>query len=59
MDAELVRKTLNNFNVTTTNAIMMKLTTIMYLHKIFKLAWNLGVTHRVQGGANKKYLKIS
>ena len=30
---ELVRKTLKTFNLTTTNAILMKLTSIMYLHK--------------------------
>ena len=33
MDAESVRKTLEFFNLTTTNAILMKLTTIMYLHE--------------------------
>ena len=33
MDAESVRKTLKTFNLTTTNAILMKLTTIMYLHE--------------------------
>ena len=33
MDAELVRKTLKIFNLTTTNTILMKLTTIMYLHE--------------------------
>ena len=33
LDAELVRKTLEIFNLTTTNAILMKLTTIMYLHE--------------------------
>ena len=33
MDAETVRKTLKTFNLTTTNAILMKLTTIMYLHE--------------------------
>ena len=32
MDAESVRKTLKAFNLTTTNAILMKLTAIMYLH---------------------------
>ena len=32
-DAELVRKNLKIFNLTTTNTIMMKLTKIMYLHK--------------------------
>ena len=34
MDAESVRKTLKTFNLTTTNAILMKLSTIiMYLHE--------------------------
>ena len=33
VDAESVRKTLGIFNLTTTNAMRMKLTTIMYLHE--------------------------
>ena len=33
VDAELVRKNLEIFNLTTTNAILIKLTTIMYLHE--------------------------
>ena len=33
MDTESVRKMLENFNLTTTNTILMKLTTIMYLHE--------------------------
>ena len=33
VDAELVCKTLEIFNLTTTNAILMKLTTIMYPHE--------------------------
>ena len=33
MDAELVRRTLKTINLTITNAILMKLTTIMYLHE--------------------------
>ena len=33
MDAESVRKTLKTFNLTTTNAFLMKLTKIMYLHE--------------------------
>ena len=32
-NAESVRKTLKTFNFTTTNAILMKLTTIIYLHE--------------------------
>ena len=45
-DAESIRKTFKIFNLTTTNAIMGKLTTIMYLHKIFDLAKIWGVTYR-------------
>ena len=33
VDAESVRKTLEIFDLTTTNAMLMKLTTIMYLHE--------------------------
>ena len=33
-------------NLTTTNAALIKLTTIMYFHKIFNLARDWGVTHR-------------
>ena len=33
MDPESVRKMLEIFNLTTTDAILMKLTTIMYLHE--------------------------
>ena len=33
MDAESVCKILEIFNLTTSNAILMKLTTIMYLHE--------------------------
>ena len=33
LDAELVRKILEIFIVTTTNGILMKLTTIMYVHE--------------------------
>ena len=36
MDAELVDKTLKIFNSTTTNAILMKITTIMYSHESVK-----------------------
>ena len=37
MDAESVRKTLKIYNLTTANAIFMKLTTIMYLSDTFNL----------------------
>ena len=33
MDTESLRKTLEIFNLTATNAILMKLTTIMYRHE--------------------------
>ena len=36
MDAKSVRKTLKSFNLTTSNAVMMKLTTVMYLHESVK-----------------------
>ena len=34
LEAESVRKTLEIFNLTTANAMLKKLTTIMYLHEI-------------------------
>ena len=34
VDAELVRKTLKNFNLATTNAILMKLTTISIFMRV-------------------------
>ena len=42
MNAELVRKVLKDFKLTTTNAILIKLTTIMYLHEIFNLTKKIG-----------------
>ena len=44
MDACLVRKTLETFNLATTNAILMKLTTIVHLYQVFHMAKNEGVT---------------
>ena len=46
MDAALPRKHLEIHNLATTNATLMKLTTIMYLHKTFNLAKDWGVIHR-------------
>ena len=46
MDAASPRKHLKIYNLTATNATLMKLTTIMYLHKTFNLAKDWGVTHR-------------
>ena len=38
MDAELVRKTLKIFNLTTTTGILMKLLAIMHIYEIFNLS---------------------
>ena len=43
MDAALPQKHLKIYNLTTTNATPMKLTTIMYLHKLFSLAEDWGI----------------
>ena len=59
MDSEVIEKTMKNFNFTTTNAILIKLTTNMYLNKVFHLAKSWGVTHRVCDSVNKKPLKMS
>ena len=44
MDAAEPRKHLKIYNLTTANATLMKLTTIMYLYKKFNLAEDWGVT---------------
>ena len=59
MDSEVIEKTMKNFNFTTTNAILINLTTNMYLNKVFHLAKSWGVTHRVCDSVNKKPLKMS
>ena len=41
----LLQKHLKIYNLETTNAILMKLTTIMYLHKTFDLAEDWGINH--------------
>ena len=46
MDAASPRKHLKLYNLTTTNATLMNLTAIMYLHKVFNLAKDWGATHR-------------
>ena len=46
MDAASPQQHFKIYNLTTTNAILMKLTTIMYLRKKFNLAKDWGVTHR-------------
>ena len=47
MDAEFVYKTLKNVNLTTSNATLVKLTAIMYLHKICNFGKSWDVTHSV------------
>ena len=42
----LIGKHLDIDNLATTNGILMKLTTIVYLHETFNLAQNWGITHR-------------
>ena len=46
MDAASPRKHLKIYKLATTNATLMKLTKIMYLHKTFNLAKDSGVTRR-------------
>ena len=47
MDAASPQKHLNIYNLTATNAKLMKLTTSMYIHKKLNLAEDWGVTHSV------------
>ena len=47
MDAALPRKQLNFYNLTATNAKLMKHTTSLIPHKKLNLAEDWGVTHRV------------
>ena len=46
MDTASIQKHLEIYNLTTKNATLMKLTTIMYLHYTFNLAEDWGVTQR-------------
>ena len=59
MDSEVIQKTLKDFNFTTTNAILIRLTTNIYLNKVFHLAKSWVVTHRVCDGVNEKPFKMS
>ena len=47
MDAESIQETLKIFNFRTTEAILMELTTNIYLIKAFHLAKSWVVIHRV------------
>ena len=57
MDAASPQKHLKIYNLRTTNAMKIKLTTIVYLHETFHLAKDLGITHRAWEGVAKKPLK--
>ena len=57
MDAASPRKHWKIYNLTTANAIKMKLTMIVYPHKTFHLAKDWGITHRASEGMIKKPLK--
>ena len=59
MDATLPQKHLEIYNLTVTNAMKMKLTTIVYLHETFHLTKDLGVTHRALDGVVEKSVKES
>lgn len=59
VDAELLCKHLKIFNLTAVNAIPMKPTTIVYLHKIFHLVKYCGVTHRMSEGVNETPFEMS
>ena len=59
MDAASPWKHLKLFNLTTTNATLMNLAAMMYLHKVFNLAKDCGVTHRAWKKVNQKPLKMS
>ena len=52
-----VHKYLKHFTLTTTNAILMKLTAIMYLYKIIRQKIR-GITHRELECINKKHLRM-
>ena len=47
MDAESIQETLKIFNITTPYAILMELTTNIYINKVFHLPKSWGVIHRV------------
>ena len=59
MDAAFPRKYLNIYNLTATNAKLMKLTASMYLHKKLNLVEDWGVTQRKEEDVNQKPFKIS
>ena len=59
MDTEPTQNTLKIFDVTTTYAIVMKLTTDIYLNNGVHLVKSWGLSDRVYKVVNKKTLKMS
>ena len=59
MDAPSPQKLFKIYDLRTTYATNMKLTTIVYFHGTFHLTKDLGVTHRVWEGVVQKPLKKS
>ena len=57
MAAASPQKHLKIYNFGTTNVILMKHTTIIYLHETFHLAKNLGVTHKAFESGQKTFEK--
>ena len=55
----LVRQTLKIYNLTTTNAIPLKLTRIVYLHEAFHLPKYWGANHTAKESVVQKFLKIN
>lgn len=47
------------FNFATTYAILMKLTAIVYFHKVFQLAKKYGITQKAQKIVKEKPLRIN
>ena len=59
MDAPSPRNFFKIYNLRTTNAMKMKLTTVVYLHETFHLTKDSGVAHRAWEGVAKKPLRKS
>ena len=55
MDTESIQKTLTFLNFTTAYAILMKLTTDIYLNKVFHLTNSRGVSHSVQNEQKNQF----
>ena len=56
MDTESIQETLKIFDFTTAYAMLMRLTTDMYLNKFFPLAKSWGLSHKMYESVNKKSL---